>query len=116
MFFHETLNDGNRYIIGYFAVKDAGSGAEVVQKHNVTGDAKHAGGRTDHYVIVGDKEKSIKLKEPLKIDRKLAEQLEFSPAKPIEFDKTNKNRRRLTDLERISSSTRAVRFFEQGRC
>ena len=114
VFFHETLNDRNRYIIGYFVVKDAGLGVDMVRKHDVKGDAKHAEHIDHHYVLVGDKNKSIKLKDPIKLNRKLARQLEFVPNKPIKFDKTNKNGRELTDLECISSATRAVRFLSTG--
>ncbi len=114
VFFHETSSDGNRYIIGYFVVEDAGSGAEMVPKHNVKGGAKHAEGREDHYVIVGDKNNSKKLKAPIKLNRKLARQLKFSPNKPIKFDIINKNGKHLTDLECISSATRAVRFLSKA--
>jgi len=115
VFFHTTKVDTKsgekqRYIKAYFVVKDMGLGEQIVPKYKIKGDASHAKHIPNHYVIVGDEKLSKELKGlGLKFDRALAEKLTFDPPKKIKFGITNKDGRRLSDLECISSATRKIR-------
>lgn len=101
MFFHTTKTDPvskhrERFITAYFVINGVGPGKEIVPKYNIIGAARHAKNEKNHYVIVGDKKLSRKLREPgLKFDKTLAKKLVFDPPKKIQFDKTNKHGQKL---------------------
>lgn len=114
VFFHTTpkAEGKHRHITAYFVIEDVGSGKDIVPKHRLNGGAKHAAGSKDHYVIVGDKNRSKKLKGlGLKFDRKLAERLTFDPPKKIGFGIVDAIGRRLSENQCIASATRTIRVL-----
>lgn len=109
VFFHTTRRK-KRYVTAYFVVEESILGRDV-PRYNLTGGASHAYRFAEHYVILGDKELSKELSEPIEFDRSLAQELTFEPPKPIEFGKVNKFGRPLSDLECISIATRSIRVL-----
>lgn len=117
VFFHTTKTDPatrnkERFITAYFVIKDVGAGKQIVPKYSITGAAKHAENRANHYVIVGDEKRSRRLKESgLRFDRSFANKLDFDPPKKIRFDITNKHGEVLSELQCIASATRNIRIL-----
>lgn len=119
VFFHTTskdpeTNENKRYIKAYFVVKDVLEGFKNSEVKKLKGGANHAYDIRNHYVIIGDKNKSKLLKKPIEFNRKLSKILEFEPRKKIKFDIENESGRTLSDLECISSATRNYRVLSES--
>lgn len=114
VFFHTTPKtaDKQRFITAYFVIKAVGLGKDIVPEHKIQGGAEHAANIEDHYVIVGDENRSKKLKgSGLRFDRPLAKKLTFDPPKKIRFGIVDKTGRRLSKHQCISSATRNIRVL-----
>jgi len=107
VFFHATNKKYHeRFITAYFKIVDVGLGKDIVPKYGIIGPASHAKNLDEHYVIVGDRQFSKKIREPgLKFDKTLAEKLEFNPPKKIPFTKGR------SELQCIASATMNIRFL-----
>jgi hypothetical protein len=101
----------NRYITAFFVIKDVDEG-DLVPKYNLRGGARHAADIRDHYVIVGDENRSRKLNgSGLRFDRKLAEKLTFDPPRKIRFGIIVKTGHPLSEQQCIASATRNIRVL-----
>lgn len=119
VFFHTTAKDpktnqNKRYIKAYFFVKDVLKGYKNPVVKELNGGANHAYNIRNHYVILGDENKSRVLKKPIEFNRRLSKKIEFEPRGKIKFDIENKYGRTLSDLECISSATRNYRILSES--
>jgi len=95
-------------------VKDVLEGYKNPIVKELNGGANHAYEKHNHYVILGDENKSRVLKKPIEFNRGLSKKLDFEPRGKIKFDIENEYGRTLSDLECISSATRNYRVLSES--
>lgn len=112
-FISRKINDDSFYLVGYFVVADKKKNFLNKTLTKISDEEW-----TFDFAVLGDRNLSKRLHSPIRFDRKLIEKLELPLKHPkdsrkggIEFDRVDRNRRRLNELECIAQGTRHSRVL-----